>query len=110
MDKSENLKNDSNESSIRDIAKISYHMSNALECHAEGFNSEAKKELHSLLEILPEEINVIAISKDLFASRVQKDDEIITIWRREDVHEHIKKLQTEITENPYHQHRWDWKS
>ena len=108
MEREDFIENTENEKTIRDITKIVYSMCNALEFHEHGFQNQAKEELQSLLENLPEEVNVVAFSKDFFASRVKEEDSVINIWRREDVHNYIKELENGFVERPDFLHKWSW--
>ncbi len=54
-------------------------------------------ELKKILTELPENVKVLAHSKDTYVSRAKKDDEIIRVWHTKDLNRYCEKLEELFT-------------
>ncbi len=52
-----------------------------------------KEELSCILDRLPENIHVLSLG-EVFVSRANKQDKIITLWREKELNEYIESLKT----------------
>lgn len=54
-------------------------------------------ELKKILEELPKEVKVLAYTKDTYASRAEKDDDIIRVWHHKDLDDYCERLEEMFT-------------
>ncbi len=54
-------------------------------------------ELKKILEELPKEVKVLAYTKDTYASRAKKEDDIIRVWHQKDLDNYCEKLEELFT-------------
>ena len=54
-------------------------------------------ELKKILEELPKEVKVLNYAKDTYASRAEKDDQVIRVWHKKDLDKYCEKLEELFT-------------
>ena len=89
-----------NETVKNSIAQITYSMENIADLVQEELNPRLTKcietNMQDILEVLPPEVNVFALSKDLVVSRAKKNTKILNIWRESDLKKYVKELESGI--------------
>ncbi len=55
-----------------------------------------KIELKKILEVLPEEINVLHFKKEIYVSRAKEEDTLIRVWRMEDLEDYTLGLEENL--------------
>ena len=54
-------------------------------------------ELKEILEVLPEDIKVLSLTKDIYVSRATEEDEVIRVWHMKDLNKYTQGLKKRFT-------------